>query len=111
MGGGECRRPLAGTRALRRVGVVVDARGGEPAALGTDVDGEAGFGRQRPPAPADHVVLQRAGTAVVGDGAMLKRDAAAIGEERLVARAQLVGSPVDVTVAGGLAHVTVRLKR
>src|SRR5215207_6262309 len=110
MGGGECRPPL-GARALRRVGVVVDARGGEPAAVATDVDSEAGFGRQIRPAPGDHVVLQRAGAAVVGDGAVLKRDAAAIGEEQLVERAQLIGAPVDVAVAGGLAYVPVRLER
>src|SRR5215216_181613 len=110
MGGGEYRRPL-GARAMRRVGVVVDARGGELAAVATDVDGEAGFGRQLRPAPGDHVVLQRAGAAVVGDGAVLKRDAAAIGEERLVERAQLVGAPVDVAIAGGLAHVPVGLER
>ena len=67
--------------------------------------------RQLRPAPGDHVVLQRASAAVIDDGAVLERDAAAIGEEQLVVRAQLIGAPVDVAVAGGLAHVPVRLER
>jgi hypothetical protein len=78
--------------------------------VATDVDGEAGLRRQLRPAPGDHVVLQRASAAVIDDGAVLERDAAAIGEERLVVRAQLIGAPVDVAVAGGLVHVPVRLE-
>jgi hypothetical protein len=44
-------------------------------------------------------------------GAVLERDAAAVGEERRVEGAQLVGAAVDVLTAGRLAHVPVRLER
>src|SRR3954471_3655866 len=78
-----------GGSAQRRVGVVVDARGGELAAVAADVDGEARFPPQLRPAPGDDVVLQRACAAVVGDGAPLQPDATPIGEEQLIERAQL----------------------
>jgi hypothetical protein len=61
--------------------------------------------------PSDDVVLQRARAAVVGDGAVLQGDAAVVGEEPLVHGAQLVGAPVDVGVARGLAQRAVRLER
>src|SRR3954451_7246385 len=94
---------LAGS-AQRRGGVVVDARGGELAAVAADVDGEARFRPQLRPAPGDDVVLQRACAAVVGDDAPLQPDAAAIGEEQLIERAQLAGPAVEIRIAGGLAH-------
>src|SRR3954466_4945538 len=67
--------------AQRRLRVVVDAGHGELAAVPADVDGDAGLGWQLRPAPGHDVVLERAGAAVVGDGAVLQRDAAAVGEE------------------------------
>src|SRR3954471_12886322 len=89
-----------GGSAQRRVGVVVDACGGELAAVAADVDGDARLRPQLRPAPGDDVVLQRACTAIVGDGATLQPDATAIGEEQLIERAQLVGPPVEIRVAG-----------
>jgi hypothetical protein len=64
--------------AQRRVDVVVDADRGKPVAVAADADGNPGSGWRLRPAPRDDVVLQRAGTAVVGHGAELERHPAAI---------------------------------
>ena len=62
-------------------------------------------------APPHDVVLQRARAAVVDEGAVLQRDAAAVREEQLVEGAQTVRAAVDVLAARRLAHVAVGLER
>src|SRR5436190_20183631 len=66
------RRPL-GLGRERRLGVVVDPGGGEPATLTPDVDGDAGLRRQLGPPPADDVVLEGAGAVIVDERAVLER--------------------------------------
>src|SRR3954468_25071954 len=85
---------VPGSDRERRVGVVVHARAGDPSGGPPGVDGDAGLGRELRPAPADDVVLQGARAPVVGERAVLQLDAAAVGEEPLVERDQLVVAPV-----------------
>jgi len=92
------------------VDVVVDADGGEPAAVAADMHRDAGSGRRLPPAQSNDVVLQRAGAAVVGHGAELEGCAAAVGEEPFVERAKPVRAPVARCIAGRLADVPIRLE-
>jgi hypothetical protein len=96
--------------AQRWVGVVVHAGARELAGVATDVDGEAGLGRQIGTTPSEHVVFKCSRAAVIGDGAVLQRDAAAVREKQLVERDQVVAAAVDVRAAGGLADVGVGLK-
>src|SRR5262249_45522674 len=64
--------------AERWFGVVVDAGTGELSAGAPVVDRAAGLGRQLRPSPPDDVVFERAAAVIVGDDAVLQRDAAAV---------------------------------
>jgi hypothetical protein len=68
----DARDPTPVSSSDRRV--VVEAGGSQPPALVADVDRKAAERRHLRPAPADQVVLEGAGTAVVGDRAVLHRD-------------------------------------
>ncbi len=85
------------------VRVVVDAGGDEFAGCAANVDGDACFGRHRGASPLGDVVFQCAGAAVIGDGAVLERDAAAVGEEQGVELGEFCRAGVRVLASGGFA--------
>ena len=104
-------RDVKAAAVQRRVGVVVDACGGELAAAASDVDGDPGSGGSSVRPQRDDVVLQRARAAVVGRPCSAR--AGCRRRWRRTARKARGARrcPVDEAPAGGLADVAVRLER
>src|SRR2546425_410791 len=88
---------------------VVDPRGREEAVAGPLVDRDPRLVRQQDAVPGGDVVLESAARPVIGERATLPEDPAA--REQLAEEVPELGhSPIDVPLAGGLAHHAVRFE-
>ena len=95
----------------RTLDVVVDAGLMEAAARAALVDGDPGLGWQLDTAPADRVELEDRPDTVVGDGAVLQDDAAALAEEQLEEGQQDVRAAPAELRPRRLAEAAVGLER